>query len=428
MEQCASPDVLGGHPVIREPADIAKGVPVAVRLTHYSSPASLFLRREQHGMTQAHGHDDFRIFEINNHVYDVSVGMACLVCKDSSTRLALRAVVTDVCRNPSGMPLKASVLYVDSGQTDDVNMDRVYTIDSEAAAKPKAAIPCCIRNVKPTAESSRYDLKGLCKRGALFEAVFYAASDGGVYEVDLHAKCQEKSRLRTYDVGKYLVKNGFAQLMDSLADTSDAVGSSAEDVVSASDNSEEDTRNSTLKLPSPVLSTYSEPTGDFQFLGGAGSPTVSKEDVLKILVTFISSPDHFYGQKVDRVSEWFLVQNLIQQSTNPIILDEIKAGASYIYRELPEQSGARVRVQDVQEPGMCRVFLLDYGDQKNRALLVTVHGSHRGSHAYPTRHEVRAVRHTTTESLDASSCRSLCRTGTHGNSADGSAGGHKDKP
>ncbi|KAH9372701.1 hypothetical protein HPB48_004225 [Haemaphysalis longicornis] len=235
-------------------------------------------------------------------------------------------------------------------------MDCVYTIDAAAAAEPKKAIPCCIRNVKPTPESSRHDLKRLCKRGALFEAVFYAASDAGVYEVDLYAKCQQKSRLRTYDVGKYLVKNGFAQLMDPIADTSDAVGSSAQGVVSASDNSDEGTDSDTPERPSSVLSACSEPTGDFQF---------TKENSLQILVTFISSLDHFYGQNVDRVAEWFLVQNLILQSTKQLILNtQVKTGASYIHRELPEQPGARVQVEEVQEPEACRVFLLDYGNRK----------------------------------------------------------------
>ncbi|KAH9361191.1 hypothetical protein HPB48_001549 [Haemaphysalis longicornis] len=364
MQECAVPEVPGGHPGIREPADIPKGVRVAVRLMHYSSSARLFLRRELNGMTHADGQEYFRFSRTNNHVYDAFVGMACLVCKDSSTGVALRAVVTDVCRNPSGMPLMASVLYVDSGQTDDVNMDCVYTIDVEAAAKPKMAIPCCIRNVQPTAESSRFDLKQLWKHGALFEAVFYTASDAGVYEVDLHAKCLEKSKLKTYDVGKYLVEMGFAQLVDALANSPDVDGSSVQGVVSASDNSGEGTYNGTLERPSAILPACSEPTGDIQFLGGSGSSTVPKKN-LKILVTFISSPDQFYGQDVDKFSEWFLVHNLILQSTKKLILKtEIKTGASYIYRELPKQSGARVLVEDVQEHGMCRVFLLDYGNRK----------------------------------------------------------------
>lgn len=81
----------------------------------------------------------------------------------------------------------------------------------EAAVKPKTAISCCIRNdVKPTDESSRFDLKQLWKRGALRSCRLYMAPDAGVYEVDLHAKCQEKSRIKTYDVSKYLVKNDCA--------------------------------------------------------------------------------------------------------------------------------------------------------------------------------------------------------------------------
>ncbi|KAH9383616.1 hypothetical protein HPB48_025309 [Haemaphysalis longicornis] len=122
------------------------------------------------------------------HIFDDAlVSIACLVCKDSSTRLALRVLVTYVYKNPSGIPLKVSVLYVDSGHTGDVNVDCVPTVDAEAAAKPKTAILCCIRNVKPTAESSRYDLKRLCKRGAR-SLVCYAASDAGVNEVDLLAR------------------------------------------------------------------------------------------------------------------------------------------------------------------------------------------------------------------------------------------------
>lgn len=47
-------------------------------------------------------------------------------------------------------------------------------------------------------------------RRALRSCRLYMAPDAGVYEVDLHAKCQEKSRLKTYDVSKYLVKNDCA--------------------------------------------------------------------------------------------------------------------------------------------------------------------------------------------------------------------------
>ncbi|KAH9372783.1 hypothetical protein HPB48_014389 [Haemaphysalis longicornis] len=150
--------------------------------------------------------------------------MACLVRQDTSTRLAFRALVADVVRTPSGLPLKVHVLYVDSGQTKVVGFDRLYVIDAESAAKPKGVVACSIRRVKPTDASSSSDLQHLWQPGTLFEAVFYTACDAGLYEVDLYAKCRvQKSGWKTYDVAEHLLENGFAKLVDTPAVTPEAV-------------------------------------------------------------------------------------------------------------------------------------------------------------------------------------------------------------
>lgn len=362
---------------MREPADIPKRGLVAVRLTHYVSPSNLFLRCELSGTSDADSQEDFYISPGSNHFYEAFIGMLCLVCQDRSTRLALRALVTDVHKNPSGIPFKVDVLYVDSGRTGVVGMDCVYTLDAEAASKPRMALACCIRSVKPTATSSRYDLKQLWKRDTVFEAVFSTASDAGVYEVDLYAKCRDKNaRLKTHDVRKYLVDNGFAKPLGYLGGELDASGTSARGVISVCENHGEGAQNDPLESPSmSLVSICPKPTGDIRLLREAESSAVSKESSLEILVTFVRTPDHFYGQNVRRDAEWPLLQALILQSRKRIFLQsEVKRGASYIHRE-PPHPGVRVRVEDVQESGMCRVRLIDYGKREtvNFSSLFTAH-------------------------------------------------------
>lgn len=53
-----------------------------------------------------------------------------------------------------------------------------------------------------------------------------------------------------------------AQLVDSLANTPDADGSSAQSVTCASANSGEGTYNDTLERPLPILPTCSAASGD----------------------------------------------------------------------------------------------------------------------------------------------------------------------
>ncbi|KAH9372972.1 hypothetical protein HPB48_019795 [Haemaphysalis longicornis] len=378
MEVCAAPEVPSGYVVITEPVDIPKRVRVEVCLTHYVSPASLFLRCELSGTSDAESQDDFHISPSSNHFYQAFIGMPCLVRQDSIARLALRALVTDVHKNPSGIPLKVDVLYVDSGRTGVVGMDCIYTLDAEAAAKPRKAIACCIRSVKPTAMSSRFDLKQLWKRDTLFEAVFHTASDAGVYEIDLYAKCRDKSaRLKTHDVRKYLVDNGFAKPLKYPGGEPKANDNSARDVVSDCRNTGEGTQNGTLERPSlSFVPTGAELSGDMQHLHVAQSSAVPKENSLEILVTSVRTPDHFYGQNLCRNAELPLLQNLILQSRKPVLLkSEVKRGASYIHREPPHHPGVRVRVEDVQESGMCRVCLIDYGNREtvNFSSLFTAH-------------------------------------------------------
>lgn len=267
MEACVAQEVPGGS------ADIPRRVRVAVRLTHvYCSPPRLLLRYELPGTS-----DDFYISTSNHHVYEAFVGMFCLVRQDSSRRLAPRTQrVAGVLTDASGIPLWVGVLYVDSGRTDVVALGCLYSGDAEAAAEPQKAVACCVRSVKPTDASSRFDLTLLWKQSTLFEAVFHATSDAGVYEVYLYAKCPDKESLMTHDVRKYLAENGFAEQPVNYL----GVGNkdSAQGVVGVyHHNSGEGKQNGTLERPSSLLTTCSEPTGDIRLLPGDESSVVTKE-------------------------------------------------------------------------------------------------------------------------------------------------------
>lgn len=253
MEACVAQEVPGGS------GDIPRRVRVAVRLTHvYCSPPRLFLQCELPGTS-----DDFYISTSNHHVHEAFVGMFCLVRQDSRRRLAPRTRVADVLTDASGIPLKVGVLYVDS--------------DAEAAAEPRKAVACCVRSVKPTDASSRFDLTLLWKQITLFEPVFHATSDAGVYEVDLYAKCPDKESLMTHDVRKYLAENGFAEQPVNYLGVGN--GDSAQGVVVGvcHHNSGEGKQNGTLERPSSLLTTCSEPTGDIRLLSGDESSSVAKE-------------------------------------------------------------------------------------------------------------------------------------------------------
>lgn len=105
--------------------------------------------------------------------------------------------------------------------------------------------------------------------------------------------------LKTFDVDKYTVQQGFAHRVSRVGDTPEAVGHSAKDVVGVYHDSAECTENGTPERPSlSVLPTRSEPTSDTRFPHGAEPSAVPKENLLKILITCVLSPDCFYGQDV----------------------------------------------------------------------------------------------------------------------------------
>ncbi|XP_077541313.1 tudor domain-containing protein 1-like [Haemaphysalis longicornis] len=285
--------------------------------------------------------------------------MFCMVCEDRSKGSAmLRALATEVYRNSGGVPLRVEVLYVDSGRSDVVALDRIYPINAAAAAEPRRAVECAIRNLKPTVASTPFDLGQLEKRGTLlYEAVFYTTSDTGIYAVDLYAMCQEKKvGTRTYDIREYLIAEGFAEPIHH-SDTLD----SAQAAVPAH------------LVPSAVPSTAGEPEDEL--------PAGTKP--LQIMVTFTCSPAHFYGQEISARRQLALVQRVLPLCTERVdSATKIKTGNAFILKESPQQNGARVRVEAVLESGMCRVFLIDYGNRRT-VTTSSLYKSHPRLHHIP---------------------------------------------
>lgn len=347
-------------PTVVEPCDVPMRVPVPVRVTHYSGPTKLSLR---YHLLAGVSSEDFHIAPGRRHVYEAAIGMFCMVRKDSSTRGALRALVTDVHRS-RGIPVMVEVLYVDSGGTGAVRLDAVYPIDADAAAEPLRAVSCCIRNVTPTTASSGLDLQELCKDGQpLYEALFCDVTDAGVYVVDLYAKLPRgraagPSKL---DVGEFLVRHGYAErFKDPLAAV---VGKPANRVgawqAESYQNGESD-RPSLSLLPVHA----EDPTGDI-FLPESEAKSAPRENSFEIKVTFTCSPGHFYGQKSCTAKKLCDVHSIARTCTTRLCPEgKARKGTYQIYRESPQETGARVRIEDVLECGKCKVFMIDYGNRK----------------------------------------------------------------
>lgn len=346
----------GGRPTIAEPSDVPMRVPVPVHVTHYSGPTKLSLRYRR--LPGGVSSDDFYIAPGRRHVYEAAIGMFCMVCKDSSsssTRVGLRALVTDVRRSRGGMPVMVEVLYVDSGGTGAVRLDAVYPMDADAAAEPLRAVSCCIRNVTPTTASSHLDLQELSKDGQpLYEALFCDVTDAGVYVVDLYVKLPTR-RASKLDVGEFLVRHGYAErFKDPLAAPANGVGAWQTE---SYQNGESD-RPSLSLLPVHA----EDPTGDI-FLPESEPKSAPRENSFEIKVTFTCSPDHFYGQKSSTAKKLCDVHSIARTCTTPE--GKARKGTYQIYRESAQETGARVRIEDVLlESGKCKVFMIDYGNRK----------------------------------------------------------------
>lgn len=352
-EKCAAPC---GRPVIAEPCDVPMRVPVPVQVTHYSGPTKLSLRYRLPDACSAL--DRFHVGPGKRHLYEASIGMPCLVCTDSSTGLALRALVTDVQRS-QGIPVMLEVLFVDSGQWGVVGLDAVYAMDADAAAEPHLAVSCCIRGVTPTAASSRHDLQELSKDGQpLYEALFCEVTDAGVYVVELRARLPRKRAGPTkVDVAEFLVRNGYAERFGYLGGSLPAsTGGACQVEYPESD-----------KPSLSLLPVHEEPATEDIFLPeseskSAGAP---KENSFDMKVTFTCTPDHFYGQKTSTARKLTEVHRIVRTCTTRLEPEsKARKGTYQIYRESPQDTGSRVRVEDVLEPDRCKVFMIDYGNRK----------------------------------------------------------------
>ncbi|KAH8034454.1 hypothetical protein HPB51_024394 [Rhipicephalus microplus] len=138
-----------------------------------------------------------------------------------SDRQALRARVTDIRRDVTGTQVLADVLYVDEGRADVVPLHCVYPMSDSEARDPCRSVACCMRRIRPTLESSCYDMQWLVDRSKpyYFDAVFHGLSDGGVYQVDFFINIPDAPPvMRRRSVARLLVDNGFAEFLDYLVD------------------------------------------------------------------------------------------------------------------------------------------------------------------------------------------------------------------
>ncbi|KAH7963358.1 hypothetical protein HPB52_020705 [Rhipicephalus sanguineus] len=176
-------------PKVPSPPDLTPWERVPVYVTHYERPSKLFLRYNlSDHENECIDSTDYYIEEERQHVYEASIGMYCMVVlPEDSSRQALRALVTDVRRNVAGIQVLADVLYIDEGRTDVVALDCVYPMSDYEARDPCRSVACCMRRIRPTLESSCYDLQRLLDNTVpyYYDAIFYGLSDGGIYESQL---------------------------------------------------------------------------------------------------------------------------------------------------------------------------------------------------------------------------------------------------
>ncbi|KAL3221858.1 hypothetical protein MRX96_029170 [Rhipicephalus microplus] len=95
------------------------------------------------------------------------------------------------------------------------------------------------------------------------------------------------------------------------------------------------------------------------------TPFVPQGNIIDINVTFILSPDHWYGQPTSAVKDLSEMSGIIESCKQvACVKQEIKKGSYLIYRDLPHEPGTRVRVEELLSAGKCQVLLVDYGNKK----------------------------------------------------------------
>lgn len=339
---------------------------VPVLVTDYKGPMQLFLRYKLPDVYEPVDKDYFRIAARKRPVYEVFVGMFCMVCVNGDGR-ALRALVIDVHRNYWGALMMIEVRYVDSGAQDFVGIESVYAINAEAAAEPCRAVACRMRQLMPTPESSRHDLQKLSRYGEpVYEAVFHTMTDAGAYEVDLFVRCPEtKKGMQRLNVADFLIQSGYAKAVTFLSDNPliEHVARGATRVYRA----RRECAQGGISVR-PFLSILPPYAGDISVSGAESSP-LKDESPLEIKMAFIKAPGHFYAHDVSTATILTKVTSIVLTCTKRL-KTKVKRGAHLVYRKQTWHVGSRVRVEDVLESGRCRVFLIDYGSRK------TVHCSH----------------------------------------------------
>lgn len=364
-EKSVATAVVATHS-IPQPQDVPLEVRVPVRVTYYDGPAKLFLRCNPPG-SPGYPYENFCVDDGRRHIHKAFVGMCCLVCHHGRMQEGLRAHITDVHTNLSGLQVFVRVFYVDIGCEDFVELDCVYPIDALAAAEPRGTVECCLYRLRPTANSSRFDLTNLLPScSGSYEAIFHNVTDAGVYEVDLFIVCATKRMgLVRVSVNEMLVCNGRAKFLSYLYNTPAVDGNLAQATSSLAVPACEDTVNMLDTSPS-TLSDHTDSSCD----GSASCSELSAAEAPKgnsweIKVTYICTPDHWYGQLTSSSKDLSKVSRIISSSCSENACSEhVKKGLYFIYRDLPHEMGARVRVEEVLDLGKSRIFLIDYGNRK----------------------------------------------------------------
>ncbi|CAN7948442.1 unnamed protein product [Ixodes pacificus] len=348
--------------VIPEPTDVPIRVRVSVQVTHYASPTKLFLR---------YNFDDSNNDGVPSpapgvpHVYEVHIGMFCLVFQEKSQRF-LRAQVIDVHKNLSGIQVSAEILYVDRGNADMIGLDCVFPITRKVSSKPNMTAPCCIRKVRPTSRSSRLDLQRVSPHSqVLFDAIFYGMSDAGVYDVDLFVRDPKVQPTNRLNVAELLVQHGFAELLRYLNVTAPTDVKTTKPLMNGKIVSNH-------RGAGALIQAYPEADSNIEYTPCIPSrlprTTVPEESSFEVEVTFTCSPDLWYGQLVGlrgRLTE--IQRNITGCDLEPCDASEVRKGSYYIYGDLTVQSAVRVRVEDLEKAGshfQTRVFFVDYGNRK----------------------------------------------------------------
>ncbi|KAK8764652.1 hypothetical protein V5799_032739 [Amblyomma americanum] len=367
-EKCVETAVVATHSIPR-PRDVPFEVCVPVRVTYYDGPAKVFLRYNPPGFPE-YAYENFCVAHWKRHVHEVFVGMYCLVCHNGRMEEGLRAQIRDVHKNPNGLQALARILYVDTGREDVVELDCVYPIDAEATAEPRGTVECCLHRLRPTLRSTRSDLMHLLPDACepSYEAIFHSVTDTGVYEVDLFVMCSTKRMgLVRLNVGENLVYNGYAEFLSYLYDIPAMDGNPAQTSSRLALPPCEEGRS---KTPETSPSTFSD-RGDTPSEGSAPCYELAAAEEPRgysweITVTYICTPDLWYGQLTSRSKDLLEVCSIISSSSSESGCSEpeVKKGSYLIYRDFPHATGARVRVEEILDCDRCRIFLLDYGNRK----------------------------------------------------------------